>query len=122
MKKFSLLKQRIRQFADNENISISEIYSKSGISDGTLSNASGLNEESLLKIFSAFPGLDANWVIRGDHAAKSEKSNSVDKLKNKYIALLEENSGLQKENAALKERLLKLGDTPKATSTRRHSA
>ena len=64
-KKFSLLKERIRLFAECQGISMREIYEKTGISDGTFSNSSGLNEDSLLKFFSYFSDLNANWLLTG---------------------------------------------------------
>jgi hypothetical protein len=65
MKKFSILKERIRLFAESKQISIREVYSKTGISDGTFSNSSGLNEETLLKLVNYFTDLDANWLLTG---------------------------------------------------------
>lgn len=65
MKKFSILKERIRLFAEYKKISMREIYDKTGISDGTFSNSSGLNEDSLLKFCNYFNDLDANWLITG---------------------------------------------------------
>ena len=71
-KKFSQLKERIRLFAKNQNISMREIYEKTGISDGTFSNSSGLNEDNLLKLFSFFSDLDANWLLTGQGPMKKE--------------------------------------------------
>ncbi len=71
-KKFSQLKERIRLFAKNQNISMREIYDKTGISDGTFSNSSGLNEDNLLKLFSYFNDLDANWLLTGQGSMSKE--------------------------------------------------
>jgi len=64
-KRFSVLKSRIRHFAKIRNISMREIYDKSGISVGTFSNSSSLSEEALFKMLSCFEELDANWLITG---------------------------------------------------------
>ena len=71
-KKFSQLKERIRLYAKNQNISMREIYEKTGISDGTFSNSSGLSEDNLLKLFSYFSDLDANWLLSGQGSMKKE--------------------------------------------------
>jgi hypothetical protein len=47
---------------------MSEIYDKTGISNGTFSNYSGLNEDNLLKICNYFNDLDANWLLTGEGA------------------------------------------------------
>jgi hypothetical protein len=68
MRKFSILKERIRIFADYKKISMREIYDKTGISNGTFSNYSGLNEDSLLKFCNYFNDLDVNWLLTGKGA------------------------------------------------------
>ena len=74
MKKFSVLKERIRLFSEYHKISMREIYDKTGISDGTFSNSSGLNEDSLLKFFSHFNELDANWLLTGTGSMIKDKT------------------------------------------------
>lgn len=73
IKKFSILKERIRLFAECQGISMREIYDKTGISDGTFSNSSGLNEDSLLKFFSYFNNLNANWLLTGNGSMNKDK-------------------------------------------------
>lgn len=75
IKKFSILKERIRLFAECQRISMREIYDKTGISDGTFSNSSGLNEDSLMKFFSYFNDLDANWFLTGVGSMIKDKDN-----------------------------------------------
>lgn len=75
IKKFSILKERIRLFAESQKISMREIYDKTGISDGTFSNSSGLNEDSLLKFFSYFTDLNANWLLTGCGPMMLENNN-----------------------------------------------
>ena len=64
-KSFSVLKSRIRQFAKRHNLSMREIYDRTGISVGTFSNSSSLSEEAMFKMLSCFEELDANWLITG---------------------------------------------------------
>lgn len=96
VKKFSILKERIRLFAECQNISIREIYEKTGISDGTFSNSSGLNEESLLKLFNYFNYLDANWLLTGqgsmikeNDASANTSAESDSNTEEKYILELQ---------------------------------
>ena len=67
----STVKQRILQFVNDLKISQREFYLKSGVSRGTLTNKTGISEETMAKIFAAFPTLDRNWVIYGKIAPNS---------------------------------------------------
>jgi hypothetical protein len=111
-KKFSQLKERIRLFAKNQGISMREIYEKTGISDGTFSNSSGLNEENLLKLFSYFSDLDANWLLTGQGSMKKELGKGNFSLEetnqhneDKYILALQKKmiQKLEKELEKLKQ-------------------
>lgn len=111
-KKFSQLKERIRLFAKNQGISMREIYEKTGISDGTFSNSSGLNEDNLLKMFSYFTCLDANWLLTGQGSMIKEtgKLNSSvletnQNSEDKYILALQEKmiQKLEKELEKIKQ-------------------
>ena len=64
-KSFSPLKERIRQFAKRQNLSMREIYDRTGISVGTFSNSSSMSEDTLHKMLDCFEELDANWLITG---------------------------------------------------------
>jgi hypothetical protein len=75
MKKFSILKERIRLFAEVQQITMHEIYIKTGISDGTFSNSSGLNEHSLLKFINYFSNLNTHWLLTGNGSMMKEQEN-----------------------------------------------
>jgi hypothetical protein len=66
MKKFSYIKGRIREFADCQGINIKEIYKNTGMTDGTLSNLSGITEDNILKFFSHYKNVNANWLFKGE--------------------------------------------------------
>lgn len=122
MKKFSTLKQRIREYIDFKGISIREFYKQTGISDGTFSNESGLSEDNILKFFSAFPEVNPVWFIKGeglisnyieenysvveDDKEKYHKKQTDDELViylKKLVDRLEiDNARLQNENEILK--------------------
>lgn len=123
IKKFSILKERIRLFAEYEKISMREIYDKTGISDGTFSNSSGLNEDSLLKFFSYFKDLNANWLLTGcgsmtiendNYDSHSHKVHTVDE--EKYVVGLQKKLilKLESELTELKEEKKPLDSTQDA--------
>jgi len=64
----STVKQRILQFVNDSGMTHREFYLKSGVSRGTLTNKTGISEETLAKIFATFPSLNKNWVINGEIA------------------------------------------------------
>lgn len=128
MKKFSILKERIRQFAEKENTNITEIRNNCNISDGTLSNSSGLGEENILKFFSFYKDVDANWFIKGEGEMKIASNSGVNndllealkensKLLKDKIELIEKLSKMESENAALKARLEIAGKSDDRRST-----
>lgn len=109
MKKFSLIKSRIRKFADSQSIKISEIYAKTGITDGTFSNSSGITEDNLLKLFSYYKQINANWLITGEGemlnttTESAEKNNDTIVAQKKLIAMQEkEIARLEQELSAIK--------------------
>lgn len=129
--KLSNIKDRVLQIAENKEIAKETFFKKIGVSYGNFkgkSKDSSLSSAIVAEISTNFPDVSLEWLILGkgsmikNEIVQKENNDQASKMENKYINLLEEHNQLLKENAALKERLLKLGDTPKATSTRRHSA
>ena len=107
MKNFSIIKERIRQYSKRKGISIKEIYDKTGISDGTFSNKSGITEDNLLKFFNCYTDVDANLLIKGKEDFSQLTDNKNANLQDKLITMLEkEIIRLEKENSALKKQLL----------------
>lgn len=110
MKKFSQIKHRIRQFASSQGINLSEVYAKTGLVDGTLSNSSGITEDNLLKFFSKYSYVNANWLLTGEgEMLKDSNENSGNiinvnsELQNKLIAIQEkEIARLEKELTDIK--------------------
>ncbi len=66
MKKFSPIKERIRQYIEYKRIKISHVYEKTGITDGTFSNSSGLSEDNLMKFFSFYSDINPEWLLTGN--------------------------------------------------------
>ena len=64
-KDFSVIKQRIIEYADCKGISKYEIYQKSGISKGILSQTNGITEENLLKFLRFYKDISPIWLLTG---------------------------------------------------------
>lgn len=63
--KISPIKQRILQYVDTLGISKRDFYAKTGISRGTLESSTGITEDTITKVFAAYPDLSLSWVIVG---------------------------------------------------------
>lgn len=78
MREISVLKERILQFLEFKGISKYEFYQKTGASNGILSQKSGLSEENTLRFLSAYPEINAEWLLTGKgEMLKSEVKNEV---------------------------------------------
>ena len=121
----SPIKQRILQFIAELGRSKREFYSLTGISRGILECKSGITEDTLTKLFTAFPDLSPIWVFTGKGEKLQSQQNETsplftvnenieDKLLNiiaqkdsEIKALAEEIGKLKQEIIQLKELLLK---------------
>jgi len=64
--KVSTCKQRISQYVEYLGITQRAFYEQTGISRGTLGNATGISEDSLTKLFNTYRKLSPRWVILGE--------------------------------------------------------
>ena len=65
MREFSLVKQNILYFIEKQNISKYELYQKTGISNGVLSQKGGMSEENTIKFLSFYTEVSADWLLTG---------------------------------------------------------
>jgi hypothetical protein len=65
MKQFSQLKARIREYARMKGKGLKAIYEATGMSDGTLSNDSGLGEDNLMRFLHYAEDLNLRWFFTG---------------------------------------------------------
>ena len=56
---------RIKQFADFKQISIRKFCELAGVASGGFIKVKSVGSESLLKIFTAFPDINLEWLITG---------------------------------------------------------
>ncbi|NLL27992.1 MAG: helix-turn-helix transcriptional regulator [Bacteroidales bacterium] len=62
---FSFLKQNILKYLDFKGISKYEFYQKTGVSNGVLSQTSGLSEDGILKFISYYTDVNPEWLLTG---------------------------------------------------------
>ena len=78
MKNFSNIKQNILRFIERQDISKYELYKKTGISNGTLSQKGGMSESNIMKFLSAYTEISAEWLLTGKgEMLKSSVQNIV---------------------------------------------
>ena len=65
MREFSLVKQNILYYIEKQNISKYELYRKTGISNGVLSQKGGMSEENTIKFLSSYTEVSADWLLTG---------------------------------------------------------
>jgi hypothetical protein len=78
MQNISPIKQRILQFIDEFCKSKRVFYTLSGISRGTLESETGITEDTLAKVFAAYPNLSPTWVITGVGGMFLDQDNKPD--------------------------------------------
>lgn len=85
MRENSIIKQNILQFIDFKGLNKSEFYLKTGISNGVLTQKTGMSEDGILKTLSSFPELNPEWLVSGKgDMIKSEIQNIVSEPNTEY--------------------------------------
>ncbi len=123
MREFSIIKKNILYFIDNQNISKYELYQKTGISNGVLSQKGGMSEENTIKFLSYYTNVSADWLLTGK-GEMLKKEGLVQQAHNNisstitqqqtihapedYETLKQENKRLTQENSSLKDKIIQL--------------
>ena len=123
MIEFSIIKKNILYFIDNQNISKYELYQKTGISNGVLSQKGGMSEENTIKFLSYYTNVSADWLLTGKgemlkkEGLVQQAHNNISSTINQhqtihapeeYQELKEENKRLAQENSQLKDKIIML--------------
>jgi phage repressor protein C with HTH and peptisase S24 domain len=66
MREFSIIKKNILKYLDFKGVSKYEFYSKTGISNGILSQSNGISEDNILKFLSYYRDINVKWLITGE--------------------------------------------------------
>lgn len=77
MREFSLVKQNILYFIEKQNISKYELYRKTGISNGILSQKGGMSEENTIKFLSFYTEVSADWLLTGKGEMLKTSTQSI---------------------------------------------
>ena len=86
MRDFSIVKQRIIQYLDSVKVSKYEFYQKTSISNGVLSQKTGLSEENILKFLSYYLEVNPNWLLTGKGDMIKDSYNQSIKGDGNYMA------------------------------------
>ena len=123
MREFSIIKKNILYFIDNQSISKYELYQKTGISNGVLSQKGGMSEENTIKFLSYYTNVSADWLLtgKGDMFKKvglvQQAHNNISSTITQQQTinntedcqqLKEENKRLVQENSGLKDKIIQL--------------
>ena len=123
MREFSIIKKNILYFIDNQNISKYELYQKTGISNGVLSQKGGMSEENTIKFLSYYTNVSADWLLTGNgemfkkDGLVQQAHNNISSTINQhqtihapedYETLKKENQRLTQENSGLKDKIIQL--------------
>ena len=123
MREFSIIKKNILYFIDNQNISKYELYQKTGISNGVLSQKGGMSEENTIKFLSYYTNVSADWLLTGKgemfkkEGLVQQAHNYISSTINQhqtihapedYETLKKENQRLTQENSGLKDKIIQL--------------
>lgn len=76
MKNISTQKERILQFIDYKGLSKNKFYIKTSISNGVLDKKSGLSMDTVEKIYSTYPEINAEWLLTGRGEMLKQKTLS----------------------------------------------
>lgn len=80
MSKNSILKKRILEYLNYKGVTKYESYQKTGVSNGVLSQGSGLSEDNLMKYLSYYSDINTEWLLTGKgpmfSSVKAYKSDS----------------------------------------------
>lgn len=66
MRENSTIKKNILQFLDFKGISKYEFYSKTGVSNGVLTQKSGMSEENIHRFLSYYTEINPAWLLTGE--------------------------------------------------------
>lgn len=81
------IKERIKQFCLQEGLSIREFELKANLYNGFFIHVKSLSNKSLRKICTAYPQLDANWLLYGTSSPAKKTVKISTSFKNQVIEL-----------------------------------
>ncbi|HKI90119.1 MAG TPA: helix-turn-helix transcriptional regulator [Draconibacterium sp.] len=100
------INERLKQFVEEEKISVPELYKKIGIHrsiwSGWMNQGKAISVEKLVALFKALPDLNTRWLLTGEGEMKlTDTGEKIRKIRNADIECAECNSK-EKEIGALR--------------------
>ena len=123
MRENSIVKRNILYFIESQGITKYELYQKTGISNGVLSQKGGMSEDNTIKFLSYYSQVSADWLLTGKgemlrkEGLVQQAHNNISSTINQhqtihapeeYQELKEENKRLAQENSQLKDKIIML--------------
>lgn len=72
-------------FIEKQNISKYELYQKTGISNGVLSQKGGMSEENTIKFLSFYTEVSADWLLTGKGEMLKTSSQNISQKGNTNV-------------------------------------
>ncbi|MBW7838435.1 MAG: hypothetical protein H3C36_02100 [Chitinophagaceae bacterium] len=102
MREKSIIKKNIMQYLDSKGISKYEFYQKTGVSNGVLSQGSGMSEENILRFLNYYDDISPEWLLTGK-GSMVRRSNEDEALRLRITELEELNDLLRFKISVLEE-------------------
>ena len=84
MREISIIKQNILQYLDYKGVSKYEFYQKTGVSNGVLSQKSGISEDNILRFLSYYKDVNPEWLLTGDGNMLRSKTDTLEEPRSLY--------------------------------------
>lgn len=84
MREISIIKQNILQYLDYKGVSKYEFYQKTGVSNGVLSQKSGISEDNILRFLSYYKEVNPEWLLTGKGEMLKSKKHIVEEPRGVY--------------------------------------
>ena len=79
MREISTIKEKIIQYLDFKGISKYDFYQKTGVSNGVLSQKSGMSEDNIMRFLSYYDDINTDWLFygKGEMIKTKSKENAT---------------------------------------------
>ena len=101
MREISTIKEKIIQYLDFKGISKYDFYQKTGVSNGVLSQKSGMSEDNIMRFLSYYDDINTDWLFYGNGEILKSKSkkNVLEKNEDIYEDKLGDKPNVKKRYA-----------------------
>lgn len=115
-KEISFLKKNILTYLNIKGVTNRECYNATGMSEGILSQSTGLTEDNILKFLKVYSDINLNFLFYGSEPVLKQNENEISQTESANKAALEMIRDLSAENALLRRENEELKDLNKKTS------